>query len=195
MVRDGKLSDTRASAGMSGNLRRQKSGRCNSFAVEFADDFATAKHSANTEYEYEYEIEDESKEKNSGKTEETKERARGKTAAMVNSYGEYGWVKLTKEKYEKLLAELGEEELIRCIRYVDESAQSTHNKNKWKDWNLVLRKCHRYGWGLNTTFGGRKGNERNERPDPYRGYSSQTGDGGFGESKPRGFLSDNPDSG
>ena len=57
-------------------------------------------------------------------------------------------MKLTDAQYEKLLADLGQEELDRCIRYVDESAQKTRNKNKWSDWNLVIRSCHRDGWGL-----------------------------------------------
>lgn len=63
-------------------------------------------------------------------------------------YGQYGWVKLTEEQYSKLLKDLGETELERCIAYVDESAQSNGNKNRWKDWNLVIRRCHRDGWGL-----------------------------------------------
>lgn len=62
-------------------------------------------------------------------------------------YGEYGWVKLTDAQYEKLCADLGKEEADRCIAYVDESAQGNNNKNKWSDWNLVVRKCHRDGWG------------------------------------------------
>ena len=62
--------------------------------------------------------------------------------------GAYGWVKLTDAQYDALLRDLGEEELRRCITYVDESAQSTGNKNKWKDWNLVLRKCSRNKWGI-----------------------------------------------
>ena len=74
-------------------------------------------------------------------------------------YGEYGWVKLTDLQYQKLLQELGQAELDRCIRYVDESAQSTRNKNKWADWNLVIRKCHRNGWGL------RQGAQTESRPD------------------------------
>lgn len=64
-----------------------------------------------------------------------------------HKYGEYGWVQLTEEEYTRLLADLGEKELSRCIAYVDESAQSTGNKNKWRDWNLVIRKCARGGWG------------------------------------------------
>ena len=62
--------------------------------------------------------------------------------------GEYGWVKLTDEEFERLRHELGDVELQRCIAYIDESAQATGNKNKWKDWNLVIRKCSRDGWGL-----------------------------------------------
>lgn len=62
-------------------------------------------------------------------------------------YGEYGWVRLTDEEYERLEHDLGAEELKRCIAYIDESAQSTGNKNHWKDWNLVIRKASREGWG------------------------------------------------
>ena len=65
-----------------------------------------------------------------------------------HKYGEFGWVKLTDEEYQRLLRDLGDAELRRCITYVDESAQSSKNKNKWSDWNLVVRRCHRGGWGL-----------------------------------------------
>lgn len=64
-------------------------------------------------------------------------------------YGEYGWVLLTEEQYNRLLTDLGEAETLRCIKYIDESAQGNGNKNKWKDWNLVIRRCHREGWGNN----------------------------------------------
>lgn len=67
---------------------------------------------------------------------------------VKHKHGEYGWVLLTDEQYSRLLADLGEIELARCIAYIDESAQSTGNKNHWKDWNLVLRKCSKNGWGL-----------------------------------------------
>lgn len=65
-----------------------------------------------------------------------------------HKYGEYGWVRLTDAEHEKLLKDLGAAELQRCITYVDESAQRSGNKNKWKDWNLVIRKCNREGWGV-----------------------------------------------
>ena len=63
-------------------------------------------------------------------------------------YGEYGRVLLTEDQHQKLLQELGQPELDRCIQYIDEAAQSSGNKNKWKDWNLVIRRCHREGWGM-----------------------------------------------
>ncbi len=63
-------------------------------------------------------------------------------------YGEFGWVQLTQAQYDKLLADLGENELARCIRYIDESAETTGNKNKWKAWHLLIRRCSRDGWGL-----------------------------------------------
>ena len=62
-------------------------------------------------------------------------------------HGANGWVLLTDEQYQKLLHDLGPAELERCITYVDESAQITKNKNGWKDWNLLIRKCHREQWG------------------------------------------------
>ena len=64
------------------------------------------------------------------------------------SFGSYGWVKLTDGDYNRLLNDLGEAEVNRCIAYIDELAQSTGNKNRWRDWNLTVRRCHRDGWGL-----------------------------------------------
>ena len=80
--------------------------------------------------------------------------------ATPNKYGEYGWVKLTEEQYNRLLTDLGEAETLRCIKYIDESAQGNGNKNKWKDWNLVIRRCHREGWGNNQGYN--QGNKKKE---------------------------------
>lgn len=68
-------------------------------------------------------------------------------ALTRRKYGSYGWVRLTDDEYSRLLSDLGQVELDRCIQYIDENAQSNGNKNRWKDWNLVLRRCHREGWG------------------------------------------------
>lgn len=84
------------------------------------------------------------------------------SAPARHAHGQYQWVKLTGDEYSRLLADLGEAELARCIAYVDEAAQSTGNKNKWKDWNLTLRKCHRDGWGLD-----RRANRSASAPRDY----------------------------
>ncbi len=67
--------------------------------------------------------------------------------AKRQKHGQYGWVLLTPEEHARLMTDLGAAELDRCIRYIDEAAQTSGNKNKWKDWNLVIRRCSREGWG------------------------------------------------
>lgn len=64
----------------------------------------------------------------------------------LTAYGEFGWVKLTDPQYRELLNTLGAEELDRCITYIDEAAQTTNNRNRWKDWALVLRRCSEKRW-------------------------------------------------
>lgn len=73
------------------------------------------------------------------------------------SFGQFGWVKLTESEYNRLLNDFGEAEVKRCIAYVDESAQSSGNKNRWRDWNLVVRRCHRDGWGKQAVTGRQNG--------------------------------------
>lgn len=88
----------------------------------------------------------------------SKEYKAGKPPAPARQkYGSFGWVRLTQEEYRRLLTDFGEKEAQRCIAYIDEAAQSTGNKNKWRDWNLVIRKCHREGWGLSRTTNNRGG--------------------------------------
>lgn len=82
-------------------------------------------------------------------TKDTKNKKKNKNKKndIYTPHGAYGWVKLTDDQFQKLVADLGAEEVERCIQYIDESAQSSNNKNKWKDWNLVVRRCSREGWG------------------------------------------------
>ena len=84
-------------------------------------------------------------------------------AAMHHKHGAHGWVRLTEEEYARLIDDLGKDELTRCIDYIDESAQSTGNKNRWKDWNLVIRRCSRDRWGIRNGSGNgeRRGFGRN----------------------------------
>jgi hypothetical protein len=78
------------------------------------------------------------------------------TKQAKKSFGEFGWVKLTSDEFNRLINDLGEAEVNRCIAYVDESAQTTNNKNKWRDWNLVIRKCSRDRWGVSAANGTKK---------------------------------------
>ena len=64
-----------------------------------------------------------------------------------HSHGKYGWVKLTSAEYERLLSDFGEDTVLQYITVVDEKAQMTGNKNKWRDWNLVVRKAIKNAWG------------------------------------------------
>lgn len=63
-----------------------------------------------------------------------------------HKHGTYGRVLLSDDELQRLYEDLGKDEAERCISYVDESAEATGNKNKWKNWNLVVRKCQREGW-------------------------------------------------
>jgi len=62
-------------------------------------------------------------------------------------HGTYGWVRLSDAEYRRLISEFGNETASHYITVVDELAQQTGNKNKWKDWNLTVRKAIRDYWG------------------------------------------------
>lgn len=95
-------------------------------------------------------------------------KAQGAPAAVRKKYGQFGWVRLTQEERQRLTEDLGEAEANRCITHVDEAAQATGNKNKWKDWNLVVRKCSREGWGKSMTY-------RTGKKEIPKGASGQLG--------------------
>lgn len=71
------------------------------------------------------------------------------------TFGEYGWVKLTQEQYEKLKTDFPQNDIDKQIQLIDEYVQSNGNKNKYKDFNLVIRKSIRDGWftKANNTYG------------------------------------------
>lgn len=71
-------------------------------------------------------------------------------------------MRLTDDEHSRLECDLGAGELARCISYVDESAQGNGNKNRWKDWNLVIRRCSREGWGRNRPQGSDKNRLRTD---------------------------------
>jgi len=82
-----------------------------------------------------------------GTQESERPPARAKAAAVKTAHGEFGWVKLTDAEYQRLLADYGEDVLAKYIAVVDEYVQQNGNKNKYRDWNLILRKAIRENWG------------------------------------------------
>lgn len=57
------------------------------------------------------------------------------------------YIKLTESQYEKLINDYTKETVDQMISYVEEYVSITKNKNKYKDWNLVIRKAIRENWG------------------------------------------------
>lgn len=62
------------------------------------------------------------------------------------SFGTYKRVKLTNEEYLRLVNEFGEDFIKQQIEYLDEYVESNNNKNKYTNFNLVLRKAIRENW-------------------------------------------------
>lgn len=65
---------------------------------------------------------------------------------IKEKYGNYGRVKLTIDEYFKLINEFGEAFIKKQIDLLDEYVESNNNKNKYSNFNLVLRKSIREGW-------------------------------------------------
>lgn len=109
----------------------------------------------NVQENVQQELRDKSKElrDNNQERQQEKEASKGRkrpTPPLKVQRGEYGWVKLSDDEYSRLVSEFGPNEVALAIAYIDESAQSTGNKNKWKDWDLVVRRCIKNGWGKNS---------------------------------------------
>lgn len=61
-------------------------------------------------------------------------------------YGKYSRVKLTSKEYLNLCNEFGKDFIDRQIILLDEYVESNNNKNKYTNFNLVLRKSIRDNW-------------------------------------------------
>lgn len=72
-----------------------------------------------------------------------------KKKILKEKYGTYGRVKLTTDEYFKLINEFGEAFIKKQIDLLDEYVESNNNKNKYSNFNLVLRKSIREGWFKN----------------------------------------------
>ena len=100
------------------------------------------------------ESESESKAESESKTESKKETeaddcfapAEAGVSVEKRAYGEFGWVRLTDSQYRTLQAQMGEQALQDCIRYMDRSAQATGNRHRWRDWQVMIRRCYEEGW-------------------------------------------------
>lgn len=62
------------------------------------------------------------------------------------SYGNFKRVKLTDEELKKLINDFGEEFIKEKINQLDEYLEINNNKNKYKNFNLVLRKAIKERW-------------------------------------------------
>lgn len=69
-------------------------------------------------------------------------------------YGTYGRVKLTIDEYLRLVNEFGEDFIKNQIDLLDEYIESNNNKNKYTNFNLVLRKSIRENWFKRKKKGG-----------------------------------------
>lgn len=74
---------------------------------------------------------------------ETKNKTKKETK---NIYGGYGRIKLTKNEYKKLCEDFTKEFIDKQIELLDEYVESNNNKNKYTNFNLVLRKSIRENW-------------------------------------------------
>lgn len=61
-------------------------------------------------------------------------------------YGTYGRIKLTIDEYLRLVNDYGEDFIKQQIDLLDEYVESNNNKNKYSNFNLVLRKSIRENW-------------------------------------------------
>lgn len=61
-------------------------------------------------------------------------------------FGVYNRVLLTEDEYNKLVNEFGETFIQKQIEKLDEYVESNNNKNKYTNYNLVLRKAIREKW-------------------------------------------------
>lgn len=61
-------------------------------------------------------------------------------------YGKYGRVNLLNEEYERLINEFGKIYIDDIINRLDEYVEANNNKNKYNNYNLVIRRAIRDNW-------------------------------------------------
>lgn len=63
-----------------------------------------------------------------------------------HKFGTYGRIRLTDKQYQKLIEDFSKEVVDTKINQLDEYVEMNNNKNKYKNFNLVLRKAIRENW-------------------------------------------------
>lgn len=86
-----------------------------------------------------------------------REEERKEEQEKKEKYGTYGRVKLTITEYLRLVNEFGEDFIKEQIERLDEYIESNDNKNKYKNFNLVLRKAIREKWFVKSRQNGKEG--------------------------------------
>lgn len=78
---------------------------------------------------------------------EYKERnIKERKSTKKEKYGVYGRIELTIDEYLRLVNEFGEDFIKQQIELLDEYIETNNNKNKYTNFNLVLRKSIREKW-------------------------------------------------
>ena len=96
----------------------------------------------------------------------------GKDNIYISHLDDLKYVKLKQEQYDKIKKDYPNIDLDSQILALDEYVTINGNKNKYKDWNLVLRKSIREEW-----FAKKNYNTTNKKqgviPDWYNGYEQE----------------------
>lgn len=83
-----------------------------------------------------------------------------------NKYGNYGRITLKDNEYEKLCNDFGKDYINEVINVIDEYVELNNNKNKYSNFNLVIRKAIREKWSLIQKISLKPFEEKdNRRPD------------------------------
>lgn len=77
-----------------------------------------------------------------------------KKKIIKEKYGTYGRVRLTIDEYLRLVNEFGEEFIKDQIESLDQYLEINNNKNKYSNFNLVIRKAIRENWFSKNKRGG-----------------------------------------
>lgn len=89
---------------------------------------------------------DEKEIKSESEAKDKQKRSDALSLSIYNTYGIYNRIRLTNIQYNKLIEDYNKELIDKQIILLDEYIQSNNNKQKYTDFNLVLRKSIRENW-------------------------------------------------